>query len=891
MRATVRTDDTSGAANPLSGLDRQSALVAALRDPAAFGPDCRSVEVIETHISHVFLTGRYAYKIKKAIKLPFLDCSTLEARRRFCDQELLLNRRTAPSLYLDVVPIVEGAGRCVVGGQGAPVEWAVRMRQFPEDALLSSMLERGVLTTGHIDSLANSVAAFHASLPRGGPEIQFGRPHDALRLALDNFSEIGPFLANPAERERLDALREWTIGEFAAREALMTERTQDGFVRECHGDLHLANVALDDGEATPFDCIEFDPAMRWSDVMSDVAFAAMDLRARGRPDFARRFVNRYLEITGDYGGVPVLSYYLVYRAIVRAKIACVRAGQAQSAAAASRNEALRYLDLASDLARPRRRAIVLMHGFAGCGKTSLSQALIEQVDLMRIRMDVERKRQHGVGAQARTGSGIESGLYAPDVSHAAYGHVAALTEVAVKAGQAILVDAAFLRRWQRDLFRTLAKRCDAAFVIVDLPASERVLRRRVTQRSCQSGDASEADLRVLEHQLATHDPLGPDEWPFVVTFDADRPLVATTASEHWQELAMSIGAPSTSVPPNVRRKMAAAPGIEEKVAFLSRPSSYPGGASGVDVIETHLSWVFLTDVHAWKLKKPVRFDGLDYRSLDARHRNGFEEIRLNRRLSTNVYLGLTRLAVGGHGRLALDGQGEVADWLVKMRRLPADRMLDVLIRAGSPCRREIAAVMVVLLRFYSQAPVASMSSGEYRSQLNVSIAVTGKALCVPHYGLPFEDIAFITARQHRYLESHATALDARVRHGRIIEGHGDLRPEHICVEDEPQIIDCLEFSQRLRIQDSADELAFLALECERLGAPSLRESIFAAYAHHGGDTLPDDLVDFYQSYRALVRARIAIRHLDDAAVRDPAKWMTHALDYLRRARNHIERCA
>jgi aminoglycoside phosphotransferase family enzyme len=218
-------------------------------------------------------------------------------------------------------------------------------------------------------------------------------------------------------------------------------------------------------------------------------------------------------------------------------------------------------------------------------------------------------------------------------------------------------------------------------------------------------------------------------------------------------------------------------------------------------------------------------------------------------------------------------------------------MLDVLIRAGSPCRREIAAVMAVLLRFYGQAPVASMSSGEYRSQLNASIAVTGEALCVPHYGLPFEDIALVTARQHRYLESHATVLDARVRHGRIIEGHGDLRPEHICVEDEPQIIDCLEFSQRLRIQDSADELAFLALECERLGAPSLRNSIFAAYAHHCGDALPDGLVDFYQSYRALVRARIAIRHLDDTLVRDPQKWTTNALDYLRRARDHIERCA
>ena len=532
-----------------------------------------------------------------------------------------------------------------------------------------------------------------------------------------------------------------------------------------------------------------------------------------------------------------------------------------------------------------------MHGFAGCGKTSLSQALIERVDFVRIRMDVERKRQHGVGGQARTGSGIASGLYAPDVSQAVYRRVAALTEVAVKAGQSILVDAAFLRRWQRDLFRTQAERCDAGFVIVDLPASGAVLRGRVTQRAVQGGDASEADLPVLEHQFATHDPLGTDEQPFVVTFDADRALGATTASERWQDLAMSLGATSTSGPPNVRRKMVTTPGIDEKVAFLSRTSSYPGGTSRVDVIETHLSWLFLTDVHAWKLKKPVRLDGLDYRSLEARHRNGLEEIRLNRRLSTNVYLGEARLVSTDEGGLVLDGQGKPVEWLVKMRRLPSDRMLDVLIRRGSTCRHDIATVMAVFLRFYGQAPAALMSPGEYRSQLKASIAATREALCVPHYGLRSEDVAFITARQQRYLESHATVLDARVRHGRIVEGHGDLRPEHICVEDEPQIIDCLEFSQRLRIQDSADELAFLALECERLGAPSLRELIFAAYAHHCGDTLPDGLVDFYQSYRALVRARIAIRHLDDGSVRDPQKWTTHALDYLRRARDHIEHCA
>jgi aminoglycoside phosphotransferase family enzyme len=401
------------------------------------------------------------------------------------------------------------------------------------------MLARGSLAPGDVDALAVRVAAFHDSLGGASPGQRHGSPAHALSLALDNLSELDALVREPAGRERIAALQAWTRGEHAHRASLMERRHAAGFVRECHGDLHLANVAMIDGEPTPFDCIEFSEAMRWSDVMSDVAFTTMDFRALGRADLARRYVNGYLEAGGDYGGAPLLPFYGVYRALVRAKVAMLRAAGAGDGTAAPA-EALRYLDLATALTRPRPRTIVVMHGLAGCGKTSLSQALIESADIVRLRMDVERKRQHGLRANERRASGVDEGLYAPQASRAAYESVAATAESLVRGGQAVVVDAAFLRRWQRDLFRDIARRSDAAFVIVDLPANEAELRSRVARRAAEGRDASDADVAVLEHQLATHEPLGADELEATVAFDANLPVRETVASARWREWAAGL---------------------------------------------------------------------------------------------------------------------------------------------------------------------------------------------------------------------------------------------------------------------------------------------------------------------------------------------------------------
>jgi aminoglycoside phosphotransferase family enzyme len=339
------------------------------------------------------------------------------------------------------------------------------------------------------------------------------------------------------------------------------------------------------------------------------------------------------------------------------------------------------------------------------------------------------------------------------------------------------------------------------------------------------------------------------------------------------------------------RTEAGDPGLGAKVAFLSNPQSYPEATRRVDTVETHMSWVFLTDRNAWKLKKPVRQSYLDFSTEAARRFYCGEELRLNRRLTRDVYLASVPLTSDAGGRLRLGPVGTVVDWLVKMRRLPADRMLDRLIRAGSVRAEDVRNVVGALCRFYAERESVATAPAAYRERFAAGIADNLRELSAGEFALPVAAIEPACARQRSFLQRAGALLDERAGTGRIVEAHGDLRPEHICLEREPQIIDCLEFSRDFRILDPADELAFLALECERLGAPWIRQSIFETYAELARDAPAAALVHFYQSYRACMRAKIAIWHLKEPDVADPAKWTAQARDYLRLAAGHGERCA
>jgi uncharacterized protein len=326
------------------------------------------------------------------------------------------------------------------------------------------------------------------------------------------------------------------------------------------------------------------------------------------------------------------------------------------------------------------------------------------------------------------------------------------------------------------------------------------------------------------------------------------------------------------------------PGIEAKVAFLSRPDAYPDGSQSVEIRQTHMSWVFLTDNHAWKLKKPVRTDYVDFRSAEARRRNCLTELRLNRRLAPAVYLGVVELTMARDGNLCIRGQGTVVDWLVQMRRLPTDRMLDSLIARHEVSEQDIASLASTLTAFYAKAARISMTGLQYRGRLISDLQKARRDLTQTEHGVNGALAESVVRSQLEFLEQNEDLFDARAREGRIVEGHGDLRPEHVCLENQPVVIDCLEFNRNLRILDVLSELAFLALECERLGAPEIGRRLVHAYCERTCDWSSETLLAFYRDYHAVVRAKIAVWHLKDDTILDRTIWTTRANQYLELAR-------
>ena len=540
MRATHNAVSGHEAATGSPGLDR---LIAALRAPARYPHSVEQVELLQTHISCVLLAGNYAYKIKKPVNLGFLDFSTLAARRYYCAEELRLNRRTAPGLYLDVIPIAGSESAPLLGGGGPAIEYAVKMRRFGQDALLDRMAKRGALAQQHIDALALGLARFHASIERAGPARESGSSKRILAPALQNFEQLRQLVSAKADLALLARLGDWTAREHAALDAVFDARKRDGWVRECHGDLHLGNIALLDGVPTPFDGIEFSADLRWTDVMNEVAFLMMDLIDHGLPRLAFRFLNAYLEQTGDYAGLRVLRFYLVYRALVRAKVACMRAHQDGMAAREHSDieqEYRRHLHLAERLAAPRHAALLIMHGLSGSGKTTIAQGLLEALGAVRLRSDVERKRLFGLAAGARSGSGLHAGLYAPGASERTYARLAGLAREVLAARYPVIVDAAFLQRSQRERFAELARGAGAAFAIAACTASPAALRARVALRELAARDASEAGLAVLEHQFATEEPLAADECAHTLAIDAERSAGAAEAAALAQRLGLEV---------------------------------------------------------------------------------------------------------------------------------------------------------------------------------------------------------------------------------------------------------------------------------------------------------------------------------------------------------------
>ena len=500
-------------------------LIAALCDPAAYDHPVEAVRLVQTHISWVLLTGIYAYKIKKPVDFGFLDFSTLEKRRFFCEEELRLNRRLTPNLYVAVVPITGEPAHPRLGGMGRAFEYAVKMKQFDEADSGDRMASDGRLRPQHIDSLAETLATFHAQAARSNAEDHHGLPEAIQKAAEENFSQIHASPATAEDRTRLDALLAWTQAEYERLRQRLWARKQAGFVRECHGDLHLGNLVLIDGRLVPFDCIEFSENLRWIDVISEMAFIVMDLEVKGHRPLAFRLLNRYLEITGDYAGLDLLDYYRVYRALVRAKIASLT--RAQSGKDGERDILVQryrsYVHYAEEAGRRGRPRLIITHGFSGSGKSYLAAQLAEILPAIRLRSDIERKRLADFAESAAIGSELGGGIYTAEMTRLTYEHLLETARNLLATGLSVIVDATFLDRAHRQAQRLLAEELGAGFVILSAQAPVEVLRQRVQTRRAMGTDPSEANLDVLEWQMAHHDPLDQSERAYTLWVDTLNP--------------------------------------------------------------------------------------------------------------------------------------------------------------------------------------------------------------------------------------------------------------------------------------------------------------------------------------------------------------------------------
>lgn len=499
-------------------------LITALLKPGVFNHPAESCELIETHISWVILAGEYAYKIKKPVNLGFLDFSTLEQRHFYCHEELRLNRRLAPAIYLEVLAIHGTPDHPSLSADGPVIEYMVKMNRFAQQAQLDRMLQDGNLNETQIDAIASMVASFHQQLDPANPSAAFGTPEQVYAPVEENFDQIRGRIKDRQHLEQLAAIENWCNYSYALLEPVFTARKQAGFIRECHGDMHLRNLAWIHQQAVAFDCIEFNPELRWIDVISEVAFLVMDLQEKGRANFAQRFLNHYLQITGDYAGLAVLNFYLVYRALVRAKVDAIRLGQADLNSD-ERNKAeadfTHYLLLASEYIQAKTPVLFITHGLSGSGKSTVTQILLEMTGAIRIRSDVERKRLFALGVNSDSENKVDEGIYAAQTTQRTYDTLAELSNTIINAGFPVIVDATFLKAAQRQQFRQLTETHQVPFIILSFSALPDTLRRRIVDRD---QGVSDANLAVLENQLKHWQPILVEETDAVINIDTNQPV-------------------------------------------------------------------------------------------------------------------------------------------------------------------------------------------------------------------------------------------------------------------------------------------------------------------------------------------------------------------------------
>ena len=497
--------------------------LSAMQKPSLFGSNCTSVELIETHISYVFLVDNVVYKMKKAVDFGFLNYSTLEKRKHYCDIEITLNRRLAPELYIGVVAICRDnkTGEIllsdVANDEFEIIEYAVKMHRFEQTSILTQWMQSQVplVRETQFSLLGSRIAEFHLSAPQLATQSDCELGKEAsVRFAVEqNFQQVFRLISEESDKKRLKFLSEWSEGELKRHALLFEQRFVDGFVRECHGDLHTGNIAIIDDKPMLFDCIEFNDQFRCIDVMSEIAFLVMDLEVMGASKEAMDVLNTYLFRTGDYEGLKMLAFYKVYRAMVRAKVTILRLAQ-EGLSVEDTSAALgvyrRYIELAMTYIKTSTPGLIMTHGVSGTGKTTAARYLSRRWPGVHLRADVERKRLFGL---KELDSSKEKGIdiYTPLATTQTFERLWGAVNLLLEEGISVVLDSTFLNTGARQRFFKLAEVKGCPVYIISCQLSGEILRQRLINRQVAGDDASEADVFIMEKQLGSEEPLTKDE--------------------------------------------------------------------------------------------------------------------------------------------------------------------------------------------------------------------------------------------------------------------------------------------------------------------------------------------------------------------------------------------
>ncbi|HEY9885392.1 MAG TPA: AAA family ATPase [Thermosynechococcaceae cyanobacterium] len=496
-------------------------LIQQMTEPAFYPHPVKApIQVIQTHISYVLLTGDYAYKVKKPVNFGFLDFSTLEKRQHFCAEELRLNQRGAAQLYLDVLPIAQAGDRFQLDGTGEAVEYVVKMRQFPQSSLLTELFDRGELTAPLLEQLARVLADFHAQAATSDYIRSFGTVEKICAAIDENYEQTLQYVGGPQTQQQLDETRQYTDRLFAEQQALFDSRAQHNWIRECHGDVHLRNIALWHDEILLFDCIEFNEPFRFVDVMFDIAYIIMDLDARDRRDLSNLFLNAYLEQTGDWEGLQVLPLYLSRQSYVRAKVTSFLLSDPSVPEAAKQEAtatAARYYRLAWEYTQPQKGGLMLMAGLSGSGKSTTARHLAQQQGAIQIRSDAVRKHLAGIPLDAHG----NDDLYTAAMTQKTYDRLLQLGITLAAQGYTVILDAKYDRQALRQAAIAQAKTHHLPLQILHCTAPLPVLQERLQQRHNDISDAT-ADLIPQQHM----DDFSPEELPYVLVLDTTQALEA-----------------------------------------------------------------------------------------------------------------------------------------------------------------------------------------------------------------------------------------------------------------------------------------------------------------------------------------------------------------------------